>query len=240
MNKQHKYTLTEAVFTLAVSLLLFGAALPLVSTEQMQAMSEHCKNNLKNSAQAMSAYAADNRGYYLTYMYDKDTYTKKQSHVTWGYWLSKYKYINNPLTMICPAGDPDGVSSKNNNFQLNTFGILVNSEFMPYYRGSQDRNTRTIIGAKTTPGKTFMLVDSCDDKGKQSYSWNFRFKSGPMAQQRHDDGIHIVDFAGTVKALQPGAFAADLAVDCRRTSVKPQTASYRDSEGKILNVGIVY
>ena len=240
MKKNHSYTLSEAVFTAGITLLLLGTAIPLVSTEQHQAMSEHCKNNLKTCAQAMSAYAKDNRGFYLTYMHDKPTYTKKQSHVTWGYWMSKYKYITNPLDLICPAGDPDGVSGKNNNFQLNTYGIMVNSEFMPYYRASADRNVRAILGAKTTANKTIMLVDSCDDKGKQSYSWNFRFKTGPMAQQRHDDGIHAVDFSGAVKALTASNFAADLAVDCRRTSVKPAAAYYRDSEGKVLNTAIQY
>lgn len=239
--QKKSYTLSELIFTVAVGAVLLSSTAVLVSNEQHKAMSSHCLSNLKASAQAMSAYAADNKGFYLLYMHDKATYQKKQTHVSWGFWMTKLNYLQDERLLICPAGDPDGVSSKNNRFQLHTYGVLVASEFTPYYRGTKDRNVRTILGAKTTPGKTIMLIDSYDPKnGKQSYSYQYRFKGGQLAQQRHDEGIQTVDFSGTAKALLPAEFAADLAVDCRRTSVKPKQAFYADADGRVQSLPIPY
>ena len=240
MNRQ-LYTLNELIFTIALAALLLVSSSTLISNEQGNAMKTHCLNNLKASAAAMAAYAADNNGYYLLYKHDKDTYQKKQTHVTWGFWMTQSGYLQDARNLICPAGDPDGVSSKNNRFQLNTYGVLVASEIMPYYRGSQDRNYRCILGAKTTPDKTIMLIDSLDLKNfKQSYSYQFRFQNGSVAQQRHDFQINLADFSGAAKSLTAEEWAADLAVDCRRTSVKPKQAFYADNDGSVQSQTINY
>ena len=239
--QKKSYTLTELLFTVTLAVLLFCSGAVLVSNEQSNAMSTHCLSNLKASAAAMSAYAQDNKGFYLLYKHDPATYNKKQSHVTWGFWMTKLNYLSDARQLICPAGDPDGVSSKNNRFQLNTYGVLVASEFMPYHRGTKDRNVRTILGAKTTPGKTVMLIDSMDPKNhKQSYSYQFRFKSGALAQQRHDNGIQLADFSGAAKTLTAAEWAGDLAADCRRTSVKPRQAFYFDGDGQVQSQAIKY
>ena len=240
MNRRF-YTLNELIFTIGAAALLLVSGSTLISNEQGNAMKMHCLNNLKASAAAMAAYAADNQGYYLLYKHDKTTYQKKQSHVSWGFWMTRLNYLQDARQLICPAGDPDGVSSKNNRFQLNTYGVLVASEFMPYYRGSKDRNYRCILGAKTTLDKTVMLIDSLDLKNhKQSYSYQFRFKSGTVAQQRHENLVNLADFSGAAKSLTAAEWAAALSVDCRRTSLKPRQAFYADGNGIVQSQAINY
>ena len=236
-----RFTFSELLFVIGMSAVLLTVTLPLVSGEQQQALADHCRNNLKQSAQAMTAYSADNNGYFLIYRHDPESYRQKKSHVTWGFWMTELKYLDNGNVLVCPAGTPDGVSSKNNRFQLYTYGVLVNSTMMPFYRATEDRNLRVWVGAKTTPEQTLLLVDSLDPaNGKQSYNYHFAFGTGPVAQQRHDDGIHAATVSGAVPSLMPGGFAQHLAADCRRAAKKPPQATYADASGQLQQIAIPY
>lgn len=222
------FTLIELLVVIAIIAILAAMLLPALNKARGRANQIKCTANQKNSAAAMSMYADEYNTFYPVYMYEAATYGVS-THVSWGSWIIRLKYLPRTDVTLCPSAAPYKDSEGNNNWQLFTYGtygvstgsgignlkgVIDLSIAGNTYRGIQGNQVRR-------PSDTLLLVDSLH-KGQhatwgscnnwQFYSINFRgyaatATTAMLAHARHGNQINGAFLDGHVSDMAPQEYA---------------------------------